>query len=361
MVRMKVQNAENCFPILKKNRVWPRATAHGCVPPVVGARPKHVGGLQRKSSRSSRPVSPLGPARSAAGGHHDYERWGPCCPRASECDQPHLGSSSPSRASWRPCHSFGDAERSLCLPVCLRNKDRSLLCVFCVARATGTTCELVTVNIESTVHEPIHRFHLHLRTRCSGSARLNLATCCAAEHGKDLFVLSFVFWLQKEWNFERSTRVSILIKWQTVKDEARTHARDLRCTLAVTSVSQAGRPSFFTPTPVLLLLRARQAAEAAGRLEDEDRLHAAEAGRSRAPLFPHPGRASRILNTTTRWRWWIGGTARLTTARRRYTTARRRYRGSRSPRRGGKKKYCKLLLKENIPIICFFLDTCPCL
>lgn len=68
----------------------------------MGARPKHVGGFQRKSSRSRRPVSPLGPARSAAGGHHEHERW------ASECDQPHLGSSSPSRASWRPCHSFGD-------------------------------------------------------------------------------------------------------------------------------------------------------------------------------------------------------------------------------------------------------------
>jgi hypothetical protein len=130
------------------------------------------------------------------------------------------------------------------------------------------------------------------------------------------------------------------------------------------SVRQAGRPSFFTPTPVLLL-RARQAAEAqldASRTRTRTGCIACSGGRTvTCATFPHPGRASRILNTTTRWRWWIGGTARLTTARRRYTTARRRYRGSRSPRRGGKKKYCKLLLKENIPIICFFLDTCPCL
>lgn len=173
---MKVEKAEIYFPFLKRK--------------FVGARPKHVGGLHLKSWRSRRPVSPLGPARSAAGGHHDYERWGPCCPRASECDQPHLGSYSPSRASW-PCHSFGDAERSLCLSVCLRNKDRSLLCVFCVARATATTCELVTVNIESTVHEPLHRFHLHLRTRCSGPLLLNTVKIFFSS-----FFLLF-FWLQK--------------------------------------------------------------------------------------------------------------------------------------------------------------------
>lgn len=165
-------------------------TGHGCVPPVVGVRPKHVRGLQRKSWRSRRPVSPLGPARSAAGGHHDHERWGPCCPRASECcDQPHLGSSSPSRAiPWATPVSAVPAgsSSSLCLSVSGTKTGTSSVCVFCVARATATTCELVTVNRESTVHEPLHRFHLHLRTRCLNTVKIFF-----------FFFLSFVFWLQK--------------------------------------------------------------------------------------------------------------------------------------------------------------------